>query len=852
MSSQLLEKDEMAAKFREVFEAKKASGLATNVAAVEALRWLEAMSSGKTKAVASTQEESDIDESDFVGELEAKLRLAKKTESYGQAMSLIYKVFSSVDELDAAFGIKPKAPKQQSCRRKRKRGDAPLEEEDGSCSDMSIDDGILEEGNANNDSAPRAARLCFEMIYKVAREKKQAVGKTVDNALDALSLELMSRQGDAKAATAWAVVFEYPDLMTSKPKLLRSTFVSMGACGGRHREDFISAAKRSASPSSRRKWGALAKQFFDNLVKKGADHTECLVAARCCDVLREVDDGLDADLTTIVATLNDRLNDEDHVVHEAYRAWVPDEPRGYSHGSSAQSNDLEENATDAEDETQPPEETPGGTLRKKKKQRGSLVFPESTLEANRLQRAGTSLLSYPYLLDAASKARFLRAESRGAMRQAARNELSRSIETAEYRAAPFLAIRVRRKRCVEDALSTIVAAKDEDLRKQLKVQFHGEDGVDEGGVANEFMHIVTKELLGPDRGMFCADEESKALWFSRRTQKELVKKETSSASEKEEEDDEEEQGVQEEEATSSTSPPPPPAHQEATNSEATVATTEKEGKVTKKKKKKVVKKRDLYHEFELVGILLGVAIHNSILVDAPFAKYLFKKLLDPDIEPTLEDLADAAPALARSLQAMKAAASEDDDKEEASFESRFADLSFEVGYDAVGTAAVAELVPGGSAKAVTRENAADYVRAYVRWYFGESVDAAFAAFKRGFDRVVEDGHVWRLLTPKDLELLIRGSQTLDFDALKTAATYEDGYDDDSDTVSHFWRVVDELEHSDKLKLLKFVTGSDRAPIRGLGAARFVISRSGATDQLPSSHTCFSHLVRFLLLFYYCH
>ena len=40
----------------------------------------------------------------------------------------------------------------------------------------------------------------------------------------------------------------------------------------------------------------------------------------------------------------------------------------------------------------------------------------------------------------------------------------------------------------------------EDLRKQLKVKFHGEDGIDEGGVQKEFFQLIIEELFNPEIG----------------------------------------------------------------------------------------------------------------------------------------------------------------------------------------------------------------------------------------------------------------------------------------------------------------------------------------------------------------
>lgn len=56
--------------------------------------------------------------------------------------------------------------------------------------------------------------------------------------------------------------------------------------------------------------------------------------------------------------------------------------------------------------------------------------------------------------------------------------------------------------------------------------------------------------------------------------------------------------------------------------------------------------------------------------------------------------------------------------------------------------------------------------------------------------------------------------------------YEDGYKKDSSVIQNFWEVVHSLEQEDKKKLLFFVTGSDRAPIKGLANLHFVVSRNG--------------------------
>ena len=64
-------------------------------------------------------------------------------------------------------------------------------------------------------------------------------------------------------------------------------------------------------------------------------------------------------------------------------------------------------------------------------------------------------------------------------------------------------------------------------------------------------------------------------------------------------------------------------------------------------------------------------------------------------------------------------------------------------------------------------------------------------------------------------------------------------------ISWFWEVVHGFTEAQKKRLLMFVTGSDRVPIKGLASLQppFVISRNGpSSDRLPTAHTCFNHLL----------
>lgn len=82
---------------------------------------------------------------------------------------------------------------------------------------------------------------------------------------------------------------------------------------------------------------------------------------------------------------------------------------------------------------------------------------------------------------------------------------------------PFLELKVRRDHIIEDALvrlEIIAMENPSDLKKQLVVEFDGEQGVDEGGISKEFFQLFLEEIFNADIGMFTYDEDTKLFWFN--------------------------------------------------------------------------------------------------------------------------------------------------------------------------------------------------------------------------------------------------------------------------------------------------------------------------------------------------
>ena len=233
--------------------------------------------------------------------------------------------------------------------------------------------------------------------------------------------------------------------------------------------------------------------------------------------------------------------------------------------------------------------------------------------------------------------------------------------------------------------------------------------------------------------------------------------------------------------------------------------------------------------YYLVGILVGLAVYNSVLLDVRFPPAVYRKLLGLPLG--LEDLVDSR--LQRSLQQLL-------EYEDRDVEDVFC-LTFSVDWFDLGTKRTVELKPGGSDLAVTFENKEEYVRLYVKWLLEESIHPQYDGFERGFMKVMEHSTL-DFMSPEELRLLVVGSTDLDFSALENNTTYE-GYEKDSPVVQHLWSFIKSSPEETKIQFLKFSTGASTAPIGGLGHLPFKVQKNGGDSmKLPTSHTCFNTLL----------
>ncbi|GJP52902.1 hypothetical protein CLOM_g12065 [Closterium sp. NIES-68] len=241
---------------------------------------------------------------------------------------------------------------------------------------------------------------------------------------------------------------------------------------------------------------------------------------------------------------------------------------------------------------------------------------------------------------------------------------------------------------------------------------------------------------------------------------------------------------------------------------------------------------DMPLEFELIGTVLGLAIYNAHILDMRFPLVVYKKLLGK--KTGLEDLAGVDPDLHRGLKGLLAFQGNVEEVYSWSFEASYTDV--------FGSPATVPLKEGGENLPVTNSNREEFVDLLVDFHLNKLVERQFGPFSHGFLRLC-GGAVLRMFQADELELMVCGSPVFDFEELERNARYEDGYSKESPVIKNFWKVVHGLQDAEKRSLLAFVTGCDRAPIKGLASLPFVISRAGPdSDRLPTAHTCFNHLL----------
>ena len=396
------------------------------------------------------------------------------------------------------------------------------------------------------------------------------------------------------------------------------------------------------------------------------------------------------------------------------------------------------------------------------------------------RRGKFSFCQYPMFLSIWAKIRIMEHDARRQMEIKAREAFFNSIMSRKA-ISQYLVLKVRRDCLVEDSLrgvSEVVGTGQEEIKKGLRIEFLGEEGLDSGGLRKEWFLLLVREVFDPEHGLFVYDEDSHYCYFNPNTF------ETSD-------------------------------------------------------------------QFFLVGVLLGLAIYNSTILDVALPPFAFRKLLAsapnytgpttsssrPTSGYTLDDLAEFRPSLAQGLQQLLDFGGD--------VEETFC-RDFVAVVDRYGQPVQVLLCPNGDKRVVTNSNRHEFVDLYIRYLLDISVARQYEPFKRGFFTVC-GGNALSLFRPEEIELLVRGSdEPLDVATLRTVAIY-DGWGKaisaaDEPVVTWFWEAFAKANAKDQRKLLSFITSSDRIP--AMGATSLVIKimcLGNHSNRYPIARTCFNML-----------
>lgn len=277
-------------------------------------------------------------------------------------------------------------------------------------------------------------------------------------------------------------------------------------------------------------------------------------------------------------------------------------------------------------------------------------------------------------------------------------------------------------------------------------------------------------------------------------------------------------------------------------------------------------------KFELVGLVVALAVYNGLTLPVSFPKALYRKLLGEPVTD-IHHISDGWPQIARSLTELlewdEAHGAVEDvfaityefstsmfnehvSREMYSItpgskdspEHEWPQFEYTAGAGAGTWGGVSSLDNPEDAPLVTNANRNAYVSDYIRYMTDVSVRPQYEAFAKGFRSILHPKSL-TLLNPELLQNLVEGQQEIDVGELRRATRYV-GYSASSRTIKDFWSIVKRYDDRMKRKLLEFVTASDRVPVGGVKNIQFVVQKNGEEEgeagHLPTAYTCYGTLL----------
>jgi len=396
-----------------------------------------------------------------------------------------------------------------------------------------------------------------------------------------------------------------------------------------------------------------------------------------------------------------------------------------------------------------------------------------------------SFMAHANLVPVAFKQRVLQVENvlrqRLSQEQVLWPQVGMSLGSGRNNAAAFyFMLRVSREDLLRDTFQQMYNARPVDLRRPLRVEFTGEEAIDEGGVMREFFRLLSLELFSPGAGLFVESEESRRRWFN---------------------------------------PVISPGRQ-----------LEDYWMVG------IIVALAVYNNHPGLDVPLPAALFK-MLKDEPTTHKDLSQLF-PTHARSLEAIISWAPS--KPVDSEASAELADTEFMETFCISHC--ISAPSAPGAEGPPREVPLCEGGEDKPVRFRDREAFVSSVHEYLLRTSVQAQFESFARGFRRVC-NSPLFSTLSWEELQAIVGGEKDLDFSRLRQGAQYE-GFSSSEPYIQNFWSVLEGFGMPRRRRFLAFCTGSDVSPAGGLQDLRLLVQRHGEepTMRLPVAHTCFNLLL----------
>ena len=217
--------------------------------------------------------------------------------------------------------------------------------------------------------------------------------------------------------------------------------------------------------------------------------------------------------------------------------------------------------------------------------------------------------------------------------------------------------------------------------------------------------------------------------------------------------------------------------------------------------------------FDFVGKMLGKAVYEGIVVDAPFAPFFLSQLLSRQhsaLYSSIDELPSLDPDLYKNLNYVK------------KYEGDVTDLGLTFSFDEefLGKVITYDLKPGGRTVDVTDENKISYIHLMAHYKMCVQLRGQSKAFFHGFREFVQKDWLGMFSGPEVQKLISGDSTTLDVSDLRANTTYYGGYHNKHRVINWLWEIVDkDFNETEKSAFLKFVTSCSKPPLLGFAHLR---------------------------------